>query len=455
MKIAVIGAGYTGLVATLRLGQAGYDTTLIEASNDIGGLASDFTMHGIHVEKAYHFLYPTDAHITGFLEEMGLPNSLDFNESSVCCYHQGKIYPFNNAIDLIKFKPLNFIDRIRAGVVVLLLQFTRKGWRKLSRITAYDWLRKWAGKGVTRIIWAPLLKGKFDKYWQTISMQWLWGRIQQRADAKQPGDKTERLGQIKGGFHKLTQAIVDRIEQTGAVIRKNSRVSRLLRDPETGKISVSIGGTEEEFDRVLFAGPSPVFANLIQDNPDACPTELKNMRSIDYLSAVLLVFSSDQEITPYYWHNISEMEWPFLVLINLTRLRDKADFAGKNIYYLADYVPHDHPYFEMDDEQLKDLWYEHLQKMFPNFDRSQLLEQHVFKFNWSQHIVGVGYEDCIPPYRSSVEGLYLANFSQIFPMDRGTNLAIHEGDKVAKMIMEDIEASGGGPLKPSDVHASA
>jgi len=445
MKIAVIGAGYTGLVATLRFAQAGYETTLFEASDDVGGLAGDFKMHGMNLEKAYHFLYPTDAHITGFLEEMGMQDCLDFNESSVCCYYQGKIYPFNNAIDLIKFKPLGFIDRIRAGLVVLILQFTRMGWRKLARVTAYDWLRKWAGPGVTRVIWAPLLKGKFDKYWQTISMQWLWGRIQQRADSKQPGEKTERLGQIQGGFHRLTRAIVERIEGCGAVIRKNSRCTKLTRDSQTGQIAVSINGVDEMFDRVLFAGPSPVFANLIAHNETACPDQIAKMRSIDYLSAVLLVFSSDQEITPYYWHNISEMEWPFLVLINLTRLRDKSDFAGKHIYYLADYVPHDHEYFSMGDEELKDLWYDHLGQMFPDFDRSQLLEQHVFKFNWSQHIVGVGYEDKIPPYHSSVEGVYLSNFSQIFPLDRGTNLAIREGDKVAKMMMEDVVAKGGGP----------
>jgi hypothetical protein len=35
--------------------------------------------------------------------------------------------------------------------------------------------------------------------------------------------------------------------------------------------------------------------------------------------------------------------------------------------------------------------------------------------------------------------VYLANFSQIFPEDRGTNYAVREGEKLAALMHEDLE----------------
>lgn len=436
MRIAVCGAGYTGLAAAMRLADAGYDVELLEKGDDIGGLAGDFTMHGVHVEKAYHFLYQTDMHIQAFMAELGMEGEIVWCESNRCCFYRGKIYPFDGALDLIKFTPIPFLDRIRAGLTVLLLQKTRMGWKKLSRITAYDWLKQWAGPKVLEVIWAPLLKGKFDRYYKEISMQWLWGRIMQRADSQKPGDKCEKLGQIKGGFHRLTQAMADRIRKANCPIHLNRPVASFKQRPD-GRIDVvSPDGEADTFDKVLFTGPSPVFGDMVAGN-DAVPQEyVDNLKSIPYLGAIVHIFSSDQEITPYYWHNISEMDWPFLVLINLTKLRDKADFAGKHIYYLAAYVPHEHEYFTMPQQELFDLWYGALAEMWPKFDRGQLLEEHLFRFKYAQHIVGLRYDRKIPPYESPIEGLYLSNFSQIYPLDRGTNLAINEGDKVAKMIMQ-------------------
>ena len=59
--------------------------------------------------------------------------------------------------------------------------------------------------------------------------------------------------------------------------------------------------------------------------------------------------------------------------------------------------------------------------MFPDFDRDSVLEKKVFRFKDAQHIVDLGYEDKIPEYQTPCPEVYLCNFSQIYPMDRGTN----------------------------------
>jgi hypothetical protein len=41
----------------------------------------------------------------------------------------------------------------------------------------------------------------------------------------------------------------------------------------------------------------------------------------------------------------------------------------------------------------------------------------------------------------------MCNFSQIFPMDRGTNYAVRDGNRMATKILESMGQSPKGPLK--------
>ena len=47
----------------------------------------------------------------------------------------------------------------------------------------------------------------------------------------------------------------------------------------------------------------------------------------------------------------------------------------------------------------------------------------------------VGYHERIPPLRTGVPGLWLANTTQIYPEDRGTNYAVRLGDDVARAML--------------------
>jgi hypothetical protein len=47
---------------------------------------------------------------------------------------------------------------------------------------------------------------------------------------------------------------------------------------------------------------------------------------------------------------------------------------------------------------------------------------------------GHGLREKIPGCRTPLPGVFPANFSQVFPEDRGTNFAVREGEKVAEMV---------------------
>ena len=55
----------------------------------------------------------------------------------------------------------------------------------------------------------------------------------------------------------------------------------------------------------------------------------------------------------------------------------------------------------------------------------------------AQPIIGVNYSYRIPDIRTPTPNLYLANTTQIYPEDRGTNYSVRLGRQVARMVMAD------------------
>jgi protoporphyrinogen oxidase len=437
-KFGIVGGGLTGLTAAYRLVQAGHDVTIFEASDTLGGLAAGFELAGHRVERAYHFLYKTDEYILALCEELGLKDALTYHKSSVSTYYGGKLYPMMSPVDLIKFTPLSLINRIRAGVTVLWLQRV-KNWRKLENTTALDWLRKYAGRQVTDVIWEPLLRGKFDRYFDKVTMSWLWGRVVQRVDSRDAKLGGEALGYFKGGFKIIIDRLVEPISAGGGKFRMKTPVRKVAHDAATDQVIVSTEAGEERFDRVLATVPSDVLAKVIGGYEGRDPAFFKKLRSIDYLDAVLQVFATRQKLTDFYWHNINSPDAPFVVFLSLTELVGAERYDGLNIYYVGAYVPREHAYMTSDPAEVKKRWYDELGKIFPHFDQSQIVDEALFRMRNAQHIVDIGFEtEKLPPHQTPCPGVLMCNFSQIYPMDRGTNYAVRDGNRMAERLLASL-----------------
>lgn len=427
----VVGAGYTGLIAALRLAEKGQKVVILERGTTIGGLASDFIVEGGSLERAYHHLFKTDTFIINMANELGIGDKLKWHDSSVGLYYDETLYPFKGALDLIKFKPLSLVNRIRAGLVVLYLQQT-KNWQQFQTVSAYDWMLKAGGKQVTEVIWEPLLRGKFDQYYDKVAMAWLWARVHIRAQSRETGG--EKLGYFEGGFQVFTDALVDKLTELGVEIKTGIEISN-IDNTSAGKVRVTFGdGKSKLYDSCVATTPSHVFAKLVEGDKAIKPAYVDKLKSINYLGARLLIFSSEQNISDFYWHNVNDIDLPFLVFIHHTRLINKEHYGGKYIYYLATYVPHDHELFTCDDKTLEKKWFSSLKKIFPDFDTKQIREKHFFRFANAQHIVDTDYHNKIPDAKTPLKNVYLSNFSQIYPEDRGTNYAVREGERIAKLI---------------------
>ena len=437
-KVAIVGGGWTGLTAAYDLTKHGYEVEIFEAGSALGGIASGFTLKdGMPLERVYHFLYTTDKYMIGMAKELGIEDKLHFYPSSISAFYKGTLYPLTTAKDLLTFGPLNLIDRLRTGLTGLRLLLV-KNWRPLTKVTAYEWLSKWNGKRAADLIWKPLLVGHFDVYWDKITMAWVWARIQQVQTSKKKGEHAQRFGYFDGGFQIMVKRWQEELNKYDTKIHLNAKIEIFTN--EDSKPGLKFEDIIHRYDAIIAAIPSNTFAKLAQRHPEMTPKYAHDLTGIKYLGAVLLVFTTKEPITSRYWHQIHDEGAPFLVLLSLDSLVGKEKAGGHHIYYIGVYTQNDGELMNLTDDQIRDRWFAGVKKLFLNFDESQVEESYVFKFKNAQHIVDVTYENRIPAMRTPLSGFYLANFSQIFPEDRGTNYAVREGYKVAKMVRQDLES---------------
>ncbi|MFN2244274.1 MAG: FAD-dependent oxidoreductase, partial [Anaerolineae bacterium] len=159
-RIGIIGGGYAGLTAAYELQKHGYAVTVLEKYGTWGGQAATVPLLGTRIEYFYHHLFGSDTHILGLMDELGIGDQLRWIESKVGWYSDGHIYDLVSPLDLLRFKPLNLLNRIRLGLMYLYLPRIND-WKRLERITARDWILRYMGREIYDQFWGPLLRGKF------------------------------------------------------------------------------------------------------------------------------------------------------------------------------------------------------------------------------------------------------------------------------------------------------
>ena len=122
MRVGIIGAGAAGLAAAYELGEHGHQAAVYERAPVLGGQASTFDVGGERLERGYHHLFTSDTDILDLVDRIGLGHQMRWIDSKVGTLYDGKIYNFVTPLDLLRFTPLSFIDRLRLGLVTLHLR---------------------------------------------------------------------------------------------------------------------------------------------------------------------------------------------------------------------------------------------------------------------------------------------------------------------------------------------
>ena len=430
MKVAIIGAGYSGMAAAWDLCKAGHDVTIFESADYVGGLASGFKEPGWKwsVEKFYHHWFASDKDMLGLIQELGLSDKVLFPRPYTVMYHDGKFYPLDSIIKAILFPGLGWgIHKIRFGLVGLFLRLTTN-WKELEKYTVDEWMRKWTGEKVYKLMWEPLVIGKFgEKNYKQVNMAWMWARLHAR---------TTRLGTFEGGFQAFADQFAQKLLDAGVEIKLSTAVTHIQRVESSAEFEISTSNGLEKAAKVLVTLSPSAAAHMVPSLPKDYLEGLLRLKS---MGAVVLTLSLKHQLSRegYYWYSIPKSAgFPFLALVEHTNYVSPENFNGEHIVYIGDYLEPEHEFFHLTKEDLLEKFLPSLKKFNPEFEPDWINKVWMYRTAYAQPVPLVNHSQNIPAIETPIDGLYFASMSQVYPWDRGTNFAVEIGGRAASLMMK-------------------
>ena len=433
MRIGIVGGGIAGLTAGYRLSQAGHQVAVFEALRVLGGQARTFPVNGARLECYYHHLFPSDSAAVNLIGELGLGSKLAWLPSKVGYFCGGSIYDFVTPLDLLSFRPLSLMSRLVLGLQSLWLQ-SFGDWRKLERITAKEWILRWGGRAVYDLVWGALLRAKFGDHADRVSMAWLWGKIVVRRSLRGGGIGKETLGYMMGSFQQPIDSLASRIKSAGGEVHAGSPVERVrVAGGSVRGLLVRQGEemVDRAFDAVILTVPSPLVPIMAPELPEDYAKPLRDLR---YQAVMVLVLKLGQSLSRIYWLNLPEPDIPLVGAIEHTNYIGPEHYNGARLLYLSNYLSADDPRFDLTKEELLAYYTPYLQRINPDFDLSWVQGSWLFRDAYGQPVIEINYSRKIPPHRTPIQGLFLANTSQIYPEDRGVNYSVRLGEAISEIV---------------------
>ena len=434
MKIGIIGAGYSGLTIAKELIEKKQDVTIFEKQPYVGGMVDTIEIFDTRLEKYYRHIFKSDKEAIQLIKDMGLENELIWPATKMGYLTDKRPYLFGTPISLLKFKPLNFIQKLRFGFNVIHIKLIND-YKKLEKVTAEKWLKDRIGDKVYSQVWEPLLISKFGEKKDKISMAWLWGKIKLRSTSTTP--EGEQLGYIKGSYQKLTDNLYKFLIDKKVNIKLETSVNEVIKQNDKYIIEYNSNGKKEkeEFDIIVSTIDYRSFEKLFNKYMNS--EEKNKIEKVNYTSARTMMIVTNKSFSPFYWLNIGDNDIPFGGIIEHTNFIDKSNYNNNHILYISNYMTEDNKLYNLSKEELLKEYMKSLTKINKEFTMKNIKDYYVFDEKYAQPIIECNYSEYIMDDKLQNEKIYLCTMPQIYPEDRGMNYAIKSGISIANKILKD------------------
>lgn len=438
MRTVVVGGGLLGLSTAFYLAREGHQVTVLEAGSRLGGLATDVEVAGVAVDRFYHCILNADDHLLGLIDIAGLSDQLRMVPVKAGFLRDGKVHSISSPLDILRFPPLNPIDRAR--LVWSLLACRRvKDWHDLEQVDVETWLRGLSGDKVWETVWKPLLSAKFDGNFTRTPATYIWSRTVRMTDTRSAGGAKELAGHLVGGYRVLAERLAEMIRDLGGAVLVDHPVDRLV--TEAGRISaVTSAGATFLCDSAVLTTPLPLAAQLLAERDshgveEASRTEAiadytRAVREVQgYLGVVCLLLMLRRPLSQYYTLYLAEERLPFTAVIESTNLIDPKYVGGRHLVYLPKYVDPDSEIFAKSDDEIRDWFLRELRTLHPDLLDEEIVAAPVFRARHVEPLHPLGSLGSIPPMQTPVEGLWLGSTKHFYPR-------LNNGDAVTRLGAE-------------------
>ncbi len=404
-RVIVVGGGICGMAAAHQLLQSNFDVTLLEAGPRLGGLGTHFRYRNSWVDCFYHCIMPTDDHLLGLIDQVGLADQVYWKPTKMGFIISGKRYAFNTAFDLMRFSAIPFGQRIRLGAVALLLRKLGEG-KDLDNISTRDFLTRYFGQSIWENVWQPLFKSKFGPHAGNLPALYLWQRLGREKNVA-------TRGYLTGGLKRLTDALEQSLAANGARIIKGCPVDALHETPDGMQVMTESGDIHEA-DWVVCTAPMPVLRRLVRHSSLKRKFRDANIATQGVINAL---FFLKRPLENFYWSPVVNSGAGFDGIVEMSALVNAEQYGGMHLAYVMKYCPADSTFFQMNSEKIKVQWTEEFLRLYRDLPLKQhdIADVRLFRAPFVEPIYPLGYLSKKPDFQVGQSRLILANTAQVYP----------------------------------------
>ncbi len=306
----VLGGGPAGLTAGYLLAKAGHPVTVLEAGDQVGGLAMTVERDGYRFDLGGHRFFTKNAEVDALWHEIMGDEFLRRPRQSRIFWN-GKFldYPLNGR-DVVK--KLGPVELTRAGLSYLWAAATPKG----KEDSFEDWVSNRFGKRLFDLFFRSYTEKVWGVPTSEIRAEWAAQRIKglsfwSAARDAFLGDKDQKVKSLIKEFNyprfgpgQMWEAMTQRIRELGGTVSLQTPVTALtVRDDRL--VEVTAGGETFLVSDVISSLP---LRNVVGLAGDAAPPEVveaaQGLRYRDFLTVALVIEGED--LFPDNWIYIHE-----------------------------------------------------------------------------------------------------------------------------------------------------
>jgi protoporphyrinogen oxidase len=168
---------------------------------------------------------------------------------------------------------------------------------------------------------------------------------------------------------------------------------------------------------------------LVPDLPAEARAAYARIASI---GVVCVVLKLRRPVTPHFWVNVADPEMPIPGLVEFSNLRPTG--TGESVVYAPYYMPATDPLWSRPDAAFVAEALGCVARINPAIGTGDLAASHVGRLRHAQPVCPPGFRSMIPPVRTPIRGLQIADTCFYYPEDRGIAESVRLGQAMARAV---------------------